>query len=152
MRYIGPDPGFSAAEAARAKGDLVAARQGYEEFVARHPNSPAGLFWLGFANYYLKDWPAAERANRQLEEWLPDHPSVIYNRATTLMELGQYDAAIPRLERLTTLNPRNYGAQLNLYSCYRKAGDTAKAAARLQVLRELFPTDPEVRRLVENPG
>ena len=44
-------------------------------------------------------WPASERANRYVETYLPNQPSVIYNRATTLMELQQYEPAIERLER-----------------------------------------------------
>ncbi len=152
MRYIGPDLSFVNAEIARAKGDMPAARKGYEDFVARHPQNLAGQFWLGFVDYYLKDWPASERSNQFVETYLPNHPSVIYNRATTLMELQQYEPAIERLERAIQMNPLNYGAQLNLYWSYRKAGHTGKAAARLQTMLELFPTDPALRQLAANPG
>jgi tetratricopeptide (TPR) repeat protein len=152
MRYIGPDLSFVTAETARAKGDMAVARKNYEEFVSRHPQNLAGQFWLGFVNYYLRDWPASERANQFVETYLPNHPSVIYNRATTLMELHQYGLAIERLERIIQTTPLNYGAQLNLYWSYRKAGHGEKAAARLHTMLELFPADPTVRQLLANPG
>src|SRR5262249_5563694 len=47
MRYIGPDPGYDAAATARAAGDLPAARQLYEAFLARHPNNLGARFQLG---------------------------------------------------------------------------------------------------------
>lgn len=152
MRYIGPDLSFIAAEIARSKGDMPAARKGYEEFIARHPQNLGGQFWLGFVDYYLKDWPASERANQFVETYLPNNPSVIYNRAATLMELQQYEPAIERLERTIKVTPSNYGAQLNLYWSYRKAGQKRKAAARLHAMLELFPADPTVRQLFANPG
>jgi tetratricopeptide (TPR) repeat protein len=151
MRYIGPDAAFFAAEAARAKGDIAAARKGYEDFVARHPSNLGGQFWLGFAAYYLKDYQASERANRVVESFLPNHPAVIYNRATTLLALERYDEAITRFERVVQTDPRNYGAQLNLYWAYRKGGHTAQADAQLQTMLRLFPSDPAVLQLVERP-
>jgi hypothetical protein len=152
MRYIGPDLSFITAENSRAKGDMPAARKSYEEFVGRHPQNLAGQFWLGFVDYYLKDWQASERANQFVETYLPNHPSVIYNRATTLIELQQYEPAIERLERTIRTNPLNYGAQLNLYWSYRRAGQKKKAAERLHAMLQLFPADPTVRQLSANPG
>jgi predicted Zn-dependent protease len=86
-----------------------------------------------------------------VETYLPNHPSVIYNRATTLMELHQYEPAIERLERTIQATPQNYGAQLNLYWSYRKAGHKKKAEERLRTMLELFPADPAVRQLYANP-
>jgi tetratricopeptide (TPR) repeat protein len=149
-RFIGPDASFLTAEVARAKGDMAAARRSYEEFTARHPNNLAGQFWLGFAAYYEKDWLQSERANQFVESYLPNQPSVLYNRATTLMELQQYEPAIARLERIVEMNPQNSAAQLKLYWSHRKAGHKGKAAERLQSMLRLFPTDPAVQQLATN--
>ena len=107
--------------------------------------------WLGFVTYYLKDWGASDRTNELVETYLPNNPAVIYNRATTLMELQQYEPAIERLDRVVQLNPQNYGAQLNLYWSYRNAGNKEKASERLQAMLQLFPADAAVRQLSANP-
>jgi tetratricopeptide (TPR) repeat protein len=146
-RFIGPDRSFLVAEVDRGKGDMAAALRGYEEFVARHPNNLGGQFWLGFAAYYQKDWAESERANQFVESYLPNHPSAIYNRAITLMELQQYGPAIERLDRIVEMNPQNTAAQLNLYWAHRKAGHKGQAAERLQAMLRLFPADPAVQQL-----
>lgn len=152
FRYIGEEASFLAADAARIRGDMETARAGYEAFAARHPKNLAGQFWVGFAAFYQKDYAAADRANARVEAYLPNHQSVLYNRATSLMELQQYGPAIERLERLVQMNPGNSAAQLNLYWSHRKAGHEAAAAERLQTMLRLFPTNAVVQDLAANPN
>ncbi|MCM2279193.1 MAG: tetratricopeptide repeat protein [Oligoflexia bacterium] len=148
MRLIGDDPAYRQGEALRRAGDVAGARKIHEEFVAKHPHSLAGQFVFGLEAYQLKDWAAAQRAYATLERFLPDHLSVLYNHALTLKELGQIQPAIERLRFVTAVEPRNYAALINLYWAYVKAGEEKKARKTLFAMKQAFPEDKEVNRLL----
>lgn len=147
MRYVGLDDGLVRAGEARERGDAAAARAAYEEFLRRRPGNLGARFWLGVAAYQQKDWAAAEAANRELESQLPGSIPALYNHAVALMELKRYDEAIARLERVVASGPQNYGAQLNLYWSYRRAGRAEKAREAIERMQNLFPTDETVSKL-----
>ena len=139
MRYIGPDPGYQAAEAARTRGDIAGARNLYEEFLTRHPLNMGAQFKDGVAAYQQQDWAGSERAFAILEEDFPGNSSVLYNRAMTLLQLKQNGAAIKRLKRVVAVNPRDYDALANLYRAFGMNGDQKEAAATLQTIQTLYP-------------
>jgi tetratricopeptide (TPR) repeat protein len=118
MRYIGPDPEYEAAATARAAGDLSAARQLYEAFLARHPNNLGARFQRGSLAQQQKDWSAAERAFASLEGFLPDAPSVLYNRAIAMLEMNEAAPAVARLERVVEMEPGNLEARSALHRAH----------------------------------
>jgi hypothetical protein len=148
MKYIGTDPLFGQAEQARNHGDLAGARRLYEQYLARHPKSLAAHFSLGLVAYQQKDWVRSDQDYAALEEFLPEHLSIVYNRALALAELKQYDGAIDRLKFVIRKEPQNYAAWINLYYTFNKAGKEKKAKQALNDMKRLFPADGEVNRLL----
>lgn len=152
MRYLGEDPLYKKAEETRARGDGPTARKLHEEFLAKHPKSLASLFVAGLLAYQAEDWRRADQAFAQIEEYLPDHLAVLYNHALTLGQLKRYPEAIRRLEFVTTREPDNYGAQVNLYSTYVQAGEPERAREKIRELRTRFPNDQGIARLAGTGG
>lgn len=148
MRYIGEDPLYRQAEALRAKGDAAGARKIHEAFLAKHPQSLAGMFVSGLLAFQGRDFNRAEGLYSQLERYLPDHGSILYNHALALGELGRHVEAIPRLKQLAQNEPRNYPVWINLYHAYSKSGQTWKATRTLTAMKRAFPNDGEVNRLL----
>jgi len=144
MRYIGVDPVYFEATAARSANRLADAEPLYEGFIAAHPNNLAGHFWLGFTDSYLKKFEAADRHNAIVEHYLPDSDPVIYNRALSLAALKQYE---PAIQRLLHVYPGSYGTLWNLYWCYRNSGRKQDALRTIADMKARFPADGEVNRL-----
>ncbi|MGA2328161.1 MAG: tetratricopeptide repeat protein [Bryobacteraceae bacterium] len=151
MRYIGPDPLYQAAEAARGKGESRIARALYAAFLDRHPNNLGARFMAGFVAIQEKDWAKSEQDCAMLERCVPNHPRVLYNRALAMIELKQYGPAIDRLKRVVQVIPQDYGALFNLSRAYRAAGYEQQARETLQVMKQLFPADETLDRLLAEP-
>ncbi|MCM2323825.1 MAG: tetratricopeptide repeat protein [Oligoflexia bacterium] len=148
MRLIGEDPLYRQGEELRKTGNIAGARKAHEEFIAKHPRSLAGQFIVGLEAYQQRDWARAQRAYSAIEEYLPDHLSTLYNHALVLKELGQLKPAIERLRYVTAVEPRNYAALINLHGIYAADGQLKKAHKVLVEMKQAFPTDAEVNRLL----
>lgn len=149
MKYIGLDPLYVEGERQRSAGNIAGARQLHENFLAKYPKSLAGHFVRCIEAYAMKDWNAAVQSAEFMEQYFPEHPSVLYNHALSLVELNRFDEAIVRLKALLKADPLNYGVGLNLYGAYTRKGDKSKAAALLKTLKQNFPNDGEVNRLIQ---
>jgi predicted Zn-dependent protease len=148
MRYIGFDPLYAEGEALRAKGDIEGARRIHERYLTKYPLSMAGQFVIGLESYALKDWTRSAQAYGTLEKYFPDHLGILYNYALALMELKEYSPAIDRLKFVAARDPGNYAVQINLYYTYIKAGAAKRAKATLVTMKNSFPNDAEVTRLL----
>jgi tetratricopeptide (TPR) repeat protein len=108
----------------------------------------AGQFVIGLEAYQQQDWTRAQRAYSALEEYLPDNLPILYNHGLSLSQLGQFKPAIERLKYVSTVEPRNYAALINLYWAYSRDGQEKKAKKTLLEMKEAFPNDGEVNRLL----
>lgn len=72
----------------------------------------------------------------------------IYNLGLLSMQSQQYDKAIDRFEKLTTLEPDNLQAQFLLGVSYFEAGEKAKAKTQLLRVKEM-DNDPSVQASVD---
>ncbi len=148
MRYIGLDPLFMEGEGARSRGDFATAAKFYDQYLTKYPKSMAGHFVMGLVTFNLKDWARSQKENEILEEYFPDHLSVVYNRALALVELGQILPAADRLMFVIEKDPKNYPAYINLFETYKKARLFNKAQKLLNKMKVVFSDRADVQQLV----
>ena len=109
---------FEAALAILRKGDFAGAQSGFLAFMKRYPQSgyksPA-LFWLGNAQYALRDYRSAVANFRALVTSEPTHvraPEALLSMANCQVELKDVKAARKTLEDLIKAYPQSEAASV----------------------------------------
>ena len=103
---LGEKRDFEAAMQIFRKGEFAGSQVSLVDFLNRYPNSgyrPSALFWLGNAQYALKDYKNAVTNFRSLIAVAPDHlrvPESMLAIANCLLELKDTKAARKMLEDL----------------------------------------------------
>lgn len=107
---------FDAALAILRTGDFSAAQTGFLAFTKRYPQSgykPSALFWLGNAQYALRDYREAMVNFRALVAAEPGHlraPEALLSIANCQFELKDVKAARLSLENLVNAYPQSEAA------------------------------------------
>jgi tol-pal system protein YbgF len=107
---------FDAALAVFRRGDFAAAQGAFDAFLRRWPQSgyrPSALFWLGNAQYALRDYRGALANFRALIQQSPDHPrapEAVLSIANCQIELKDNAAARRTLEDLVKAYPQSEAA------------------------------------------
>jgi tol-pal system protein YbgF len=110
-------------------GDLESARQGFSEFLVRHPHSdfaPNARFWLGESYYGKKDYPKAIDAYDQVQL---NHPSSEKVPAALLKKGYAYLALKDRKRAASALK--------QVIDLYPRSPEASKAIDKLNQLKEL---------------
>lgn len=108
---------YDAAMALFRKGEFAAAQTAFVGFLNRRANSgfrPSALFWLGNAQYALKNYKEAMASFRALTAQAPDHvrvPEAILAIANCQLEMKDTKAARKTLEDLMAMYPKSEAAQ-----------------------------------------
>jgi tol-pal system protein YbgF len=111
------------------EGDLESARQGFADFIARHPNSdfaPNARFWLGESYYGKKDYPKAIDAYDQVQLNHPTSekvPAALLKKGYAYLALKDRKRAASALKQVIDLYPRS--------------PEASKAIDKLNQLKEL---------------
>ncbi|MES2978806.1 MAG: tol-pal system protein YbgF [Pseudomonadota bacterium] len=109
---------FEAALALLRKGEFAPAEKTFVDFVRRYPASgytPSALFWLGNAQYALRNYKDALVNFRSLVTSAPDHlraPEAMLSVANCQLELKDPRAARKTLEDLVRLYPQAEAASV----------------------------------------
>ncbi len=109
---------FDAALAALRKGDFAAAQTAFIEFDRRYPASgykPSALFWLGNAQYALRNYKEAVVNFKTLLTIAPDHirsPEAALSIANCQLELKDIKSARKTLEDLVRVYPDSEAASV----------------------------------------
>ncbi|MGH8805827.1 MAG: tol-pal system protein YbgF [Polaromonas sp.] len=109
---------FEAALAVLRKGDFAAAQTSFQAFMKRYPQSgykSSALFWLGNAQYALRNYRDAEANFRALAAAEPDHvraPEALLSMANCQVELNDVKAARKTLEDLVKAYPQSEAASV----------------------------------------
>lgn len=121
------------ASAQLAQGDLLTAKNSYQNILAEDAREVAAL--LGIATVMEKQGKAAESLEYLNNAYLvnPDDVFVNYNLGVIYDRLNQNDAAIVSFERVLKVNPRHAAAQFLLGLSLKKAG---RAEESLQALKK----------------
>jgi len=98
-------------------GDYAAAQTGFAAYVKHYPhgnNTPSALFWLGNAQYALRNYREAITNFRSLLTTAPNHPKAaesLLSIANCQIELRDTRAARATLETLIKSHPKSEAAQ-----------------------------------------
>ncbi|MGH8846995.1 MAG: tol-pal system protein YbgF [Polaromonas sp.] len=109
---------FEAALAVLRKGDFSAAQTSFQAFMKRYPQSgykSSALFWLGNAQYALRNYRDAVANFRALAAAEPDHmraPEALLSMANSQVELKDVKAARKTLEDLVKAYPQSEAASV----------------------------------------
>ncbi len=107
---------FDAALAVLRKGDFAAAQTSFMAFLKRYPQTgyrSSSLFWLGNAQYALRNYKDAVSNFRTLVTTEPDHlraPEALLSMANSQIELKDTKAARKALEDLVKTYPQSEAA------------------------------------------
>lgn len=107
---------FDAALAVLRKGDFAAAQTSFVAFLKRYPQTgyrSSSLFWLGNAQYALRNYKDAVTNFRTLVTAEPDHlraPEALLSLANSQVELKDTKAARKALEDLVKTYPQSEAA------------------------------------------
>jgi tol-pal system protein YbgF len=108
---------FEAALASFRKGEFVPAQAAFSDFVKRHAQSgylPSALFWLGNAQYALRDYSGAIGHFRAVLVRAPEHPrapEAVLSIANCQIELKDTRSARKTLDDLIKAYPQSEAAQ-----------------------------------------
>ena len=108
---------FEDSMAVLRKGDFAAAASAFAAFNRRYPASgyrPAALFWLGNAQYGMRDYKEAMSSFRSLVTSAPDHPrapEALLSVVNCQMELKDTKGARRTLDELLKAYPKSEAAQ-----------------------------------------
>ena len=107
---------FDAALATLRKGDFSGAQTGFVAFMKRYPQSgykPSALFWLGNAQYALRNYRDAVANFRALVTAEPNHlraPEALLSMANCQVELKDVKSARKTLDDLAKTYPQSEAA------------------------------------------
>jgi tol-pal system protein YbgF len=107
---------YDAAFAVFKKSDFPAAQTLFTDFLKRYPQSgylPSALFWLGNAQYAIRDYKLAMANFRALIAKTPDHlraPEAVLSIANCQIELKETKGAQKTLEDLIKAYPQSEAA------------------------------------------
>lgn len=107
---------FDAALATYRRGDIAGAQTGFVSFMKRYPQSgykPSALFWLGNAQYALRNYRDAEANFRALVMAEPGHlraPEALLSVANCQVELMDVKSARKTFEDLAKAYPQSEAA------------------------------------------
>lgn len=107
---------FEAALGVFRKGDFAEAQNVFTDFIKRYPSSgyvPSSFFWLGNAQYAMRDYKEAIQNFRNLLTQAPDHlraPEAVLSIANCQVELKDTKAARKTLEDLIKAYPQSEAA------------------------------------------
>ena len=109
---------FDAALATLRKGDFAGAQTGFVAFMKRYPQSgykPSALFWLGHAQYALRNYRDAEANFQALVTAEPGHlraPEALLSMANCQVELKDVKSARKTLDDLMKTYPQSDAASV----------------------------------------
>ena len=153
-------PGYYLGQSLVLVGQPDAAAEAYERAITRKPNRNDLLdIFQALGRVYQR----AQRSDKALDVWnrleklYPDDPRVQEQIATTLVEEGQFDQALPRLEKLAAKTDDKYRQsqfRIDIAELKVKLKKTPEALADFEkLLSELNPDNwlyRDVRRRVED--
>ncbi len=116
----------------------------YKELIRTFPNSPDLLVDLCIAQFKARHYTdSAEQAKAALK-LRPELPSANLFLGASYLELGEFAAAIPPLQKVLEKQPQERNARLALAEALSGARRYEEAAEQFQGLSELVPDNPKV--------
>lgn len=113
-------------------GNKAEAHRLWSEVVKADPNDAYGEGMIAWNAFLEKDFDRSLAAFARAEEITPGQPKTNFNIALVLTEMGQFDDAIERCEKVLELEPRNVNAALKIGELYLRKGEPQEAIPQLR--------------------
>ena len=136
-----------AGQKALAAGRYAEARQNFEELEKLAPGVAEVHATLAAIYFKLREYELAVREVRSAQQLKPSLPRLESLLGLSLSELGQFQKALPRLEKgfkQTTDADTRRMCGLQLLRAYSGLGRDSDAVETALALNKLYPDDPEV--------
>jgi len=91
-----------------------------------------------------------ETTARELIELFPGYHGGYFILGRIMMESGQNEDALSRLEKAYEINPRNFEIAFSLIRCYRKLGDSSRARQIWKKASRDIPAFQKAREILKN--
>ena len=137
--------GVRAAETLLAKGDVVGARNEFEEVLAADPHDARAWLGLGLAHEAIGEPRQAEGAYTRAIEVEPTLAEAHNNLGLLLRDRGELDDAIAELGKALALDPKLASAQTNLALALEEAQRDDEALRAYGKATALSPKDAMLR-------
>lgn len=140
---------FSKAYASYLKGDYDASLVGFKETLKVNPKNPNASKLLGAAYLQLKQYDQAEKAYQNfLAEFPGDKDGQVggnLNLAKAYLLEKKFDLAVPALQKVLAIQPRQFEALNNLGGAYFQLGKYTEAADAWKKASASFRTDSDAK-------
>jgi len=122
-------------------GDLVQAREIYEDYFEKHSINPAA--WNSYANilYKMEDWSNAEDAYRTAVELSPMEEFYMDLVRVIERDSDRFDEVEGILKEAVEILGQSRSLMVSLAGWYEEAGDCERAIAHLNVAKTLAGSD-----------
>ena len=136
-----------AGQRALAGGHYLEARQNFEQLAKLEPNIAEVHATLAAIYFKLREYELSVREVRTAQKLKPSLPRLDSLLGLSLSELGQFEEALPLLEKgfrqTADVNTRRL-CGLQLLRAYTGLGRDADAVETALALNKLYPDDPEI--------
>src|SRR5512135_1198435 len=106
----------------------------------------------GHSAAWDQDWRKAAAAYRQALQEFPDQPRALNSLGLALFQLGDFDGALRSYKRAATLSPDDPVALEKVAQICASLGDLPAAVDAAMRAAELFLTQRDVEKAMENWG
>lgn len=116
----------------------------YQELVRKFPNNPALHVDLCVAQYKARRYRDSAEAAKAALRLQPELPSANLFLGASYLQLGEYAAAIPPLQKALEAQSTERNARLALAEAFSGAGQYEQATQQFQKLSQILPDSPKV--------
>ncbi|MGE5127888.1 MAG: FG-GAP-like repeat-containing protein [Betaproteobacteria bacterium] len=111
----------------------------FKRALAQDPSLLAAKINLAIAQLYVPDVPAARAAAEEALKAAPDAPQPNYILALIARTEGRAEEALPYLQKVLAIDPRDLGANVTLGQVYLQMREYEKAAAAFRIATQAEP-------------
>jgi len=137
------DANLLAGEALDQRGDKLGAAKSLRAGIDANPTQPQLHFGLGYLLWTESKWPQAANEFQLELQSHPDHLKARIYLADSWVQLGQFEKALPELEKLANANPSESLVHLDLGVLYAHSGRNDDAIRELRLAEQYDPEDTE---------
>jgi tetratricopeptide (TPR) repeat protein len=112
-------------------------------YLDTHPNAPAVREPLGMSRFLLDDFKGTLQVLTPIQSTLDSTPLLAYAYAESLLQTGEYDRGVARLQSLIEANPDLPVLHLALGKAYAAHARYPEAETELRITLRLRPDDKE---------
>jgi tetratricopeptide (TPR) repeat protein len=119
-------------------------------YLESHPDAQAVREPLGMSRFLLGDFPGTLQALTPMQSTLDATPLLAYAYAESLMQTGEYERGLERLQSLTRVNPDLPVLHLALGKAYASHSRYPEAETEFRTTLRLRPDDSEALHQLEH--